>query len=107
MDSLKLNPNIEKRGNEGVNRYIIWVSNNILEDWYELPDITSEQVVASKLSKILFTGNLGAKVDGFNHFPGKEAHLLKCQIIRIMHGSCIAPADYLKIKTETDGNIAT
>jgi len=60
--------------------------------------------VASKLSKILFTGDLNSKVQGFNQFPGTEAHLLKCQIVRITHGSNIVPVDYLKIKTETDGN---
>jgi hypothetical protein len=112
VDSLKVQNNVEKRGYEGVNRYIFWVCNNgnliffkvlVLEDWYELPDVTSDQIIASKMSKILFTGDLGAKVHGFNYFPGNEAHLLKCQIIRIMHGSNIAPIDYLKIKTETDG----
>ena len=83
---------------------MFWVSNNVLEDWYELPNVTSEQIKASKLSKVLFTGDLGAKVQGFNFFPGTEAHLLKCQIVRIMHGSSIVPVDYLKIKTEADGN---
>jgi len=74
-----------------------------LEDWYELPDVTAEQIVASKKSKIIFKGNLEAPVKGFNIFPGKEAHLLKCQLIRILHGASIVPAEYLRIKAETDG----
>lgn len=28
IDSLKPNPNIEKRGYEGINRYVFWVANN-------------------------------------------------------------------------------
>ena len=30
-------------------------------------------------------------------FPGKEMHLLKCQIVRILHSSCICPKGYQKI----------
>lgn len=74
-----------------------------MDNWYELPDVTPQQMIAAKLSKILFTGELSAKVSGFNLFQGTEAHLLKCQIVRIMHGTSIVPLDYLKIKAETDG----
>lgn len=88
----------EKRGTEGINRFLFWVSNSCLEDWYELPDVSSEQIIASKTFKYFFSGNLNKYIKGFNYFPGKEAHLLKCQILRIMHGTNIAPADYLRIK---------
>ncbi len=93
----------ELRGNEGMNKYTFWVSNSILEDWYELPDISPEQTVASRLFKYHFTGDLNAKVKGFNNFPGKESHLLKCQIIRIMHSSFIVPDGYLRIKSLEGG----
>ena len=82
---------VESRGNEGINRYTFWVSNSILESWYELPDITHEQIVASRRFKYHLTGDLNAKVKSFVSFPGKEMHLLKCQIIRILHSSCIVP----------------
>ncbi len=88
----------EKKGTEGLNKYLFWVSNNFLEDWYELPDITSEQMICSRNFKYYFSGDLNKEVKSFNYFPGREAHLLKCQILRIMHGANIVPADYLRIK---------
>lgn len=88
----------EKRRTEGVNRFLFWVSNSCLEDWYELPDVSSEQMIASKQIKYFLSGNLNNIVKGFNFFPGRESHLLKCQIIRIMHGANIVPAEYLRIK---------
>ena len=88
---------IESRGNEGINHYTFWVSDSLLETWNELPDITHEQLVISRLFKYIFTGDLTAKVKSFIQFPGKEMHLLKCQLMRIMHASFIVPNGYLRI----------
>ena len=100
---------VETRGNEGINRYTFWVSNSILESWYELPDITHEQIVVSRRFKYHLTGDLNAKVKSFVSFPGKEMHLLKCQIIRILHSSCIVPKGYYKIcenfKEQLEGKV--
>jgi radial spoke head protein 4A len=100
---------VETRGNEGINRYTFWVSNSILESWYELPDITHEQIVISRRFKYHLTGDLNAKVKSFVSFPGKEMHLLKCQIIRILHSSCIVPKGYYKIsenfKEQLEGKV--
>ena len=100
---------VESRGNEGINRYTFWVSNSILESWYELPDITHEQIVISRRFKYHLTGDLNAKVKSFVSFPGKEMHLLKCQIIRILHSSCIVPKGYYKIsenyKEQLEGKV--
>ncbi|MCQ2818742.1 MAG: hypothetical protein MJ252_15860 [archaeon] len=90
------NPYVESKGNEGINRYTFWVSNSILEAWYELPDITHEQLVTSRQFKYIFTGDLNSKVSSFRPFPGREMHLLKCQIVRILYSSCIVPKEYLK-----------
>jgi hypothetical protein len=87
---------VEKKGNEGINRYTFWVSDCLLENWRELPEITHEQIVQSRLFKYIFTGDLNSKVKSFYPFNGKEMHLLKCQIIRILHSSTICPKDYLK-----------
>jgi hypothetical protein len=109
MGSLKNYPNtdespsLELKGNEGINRYTFWVSNSILEDWYELPDINADQIIASRNFKYHFTGDLKAKVKAFNPFPGKESHLLKCQIIRIMHSSFVVPDGYLRINGKYEG----
>ena len=100
---------VESRGNEGINRYTFWVSNSILESWYELPDITAQQIVESRKFKYIFTGDLNAKVKSFVPFPGKEMHLLKCQIVRILHSSCIVPKGLLKLsenfKDQLEGKI--
>lgn len=74
-----------------------------MEDWYELPDITAEQLTASRNFKYQLTGDLKAKVKSFNSFPGKESHLLKCQIIRITHGCNIVPEGYLRQDSKIEG----
>lgn len=96
-------PYNETKGTEGINRDVFWVSNSILEDWYELPDITAEQLIASRNFKYQFSGDLKAKVRSFNPFPGKESHLLKCQIIRIMHSCNIVPEGYLRQDSKVEG----
>ena len=100
---------VETRGNEGINHYTFWVSDSVLEYWNELPDITHEQLVASKKFKYIFTGDLNSKIKSFVAFPGKEMHLLKCQIIRILHSSCICPKGYQKLsenfKDQLEGKI--
>jgi hypothetical protein len=100
-----MQPYVESRGNEGLNRYIFWVSSTILEDWYELPEVTNDQLVASRQFKYNFTGNLNAKVKAFNPFIGKESHLLKCQILRIMHSSWIVPDGYLRSNAKFEGDL--
>ena len=62
---------------------IYFLSNSILESWYELPDITHEQIVCSRRFKYHLTGDLNSKVKSFLSFPGKEMHLFKCQIISL------------------------
>ena len=91
---------IESRGNEGINFFTFWVSDSLLESWYELPDITHEQMTLSRKFKYIFTGNLNSKVKSFIQFPGKEMHLLKCQIVRILHSSFIVPKEYLRKKAD-------
>lgn len=99
-------PHVESKGNEGLNKYTFWVTNSVMEGWYELPDITNEHIIASKNFKYYFTGNLNAKVRAFNNFNGKEAHLLKCQILRIMHSSFIVPEGYHRINEKFQEDLA-
>ena len=96
---------VDTRGSEGLNRYTFWVSDSVLEYWQELPDITNEQIRISRLFKYIFTGNLNSDVKSFIPFPGKEMHLLKCQIIRIMHSSNIVPKDYLRLVDGIEGEL--
>lgn len=92
------NPHFEPRGIEGLNGYSFWVANNYLEDWYQLPDITPQQMQTSMLFKYTFTGDLKAKVKSFVNFNGSEAHLLRCQILRIMGACFVVPDGYLETK---------
>lgn len=92
----------EKRG-EGVNRMVYWVTDNILEDWLQLPDLLPEQVQVARMIKHIFTGNLNASIDSNPPYPGKERHYLRAQIGRITHGCHIVPKDYLKIEEDESG----
>lgn len=95
----KYSPNKpDPSGIVGANQYLFYASNHLLENWIELPEVSGEQIKISRLFKYLFSGNLSAKVDSFVPFPGNEAHLLKCCILRIMHSTSIVPDGYLEIK---------
>jgi Radial spokehead-like protein len=71
-----------------------------LDEWFELPDISMDHLKASRLFKYYFTGLPYSEVSSFNYFPGYEIHLLKCQILRILHGSFIVPSGLYAIKSE-------
>lgn len=88
----------EPSGLEGINKYTFWVSNSLLEEWSILPEISANHLKESFLIKYYFTGNLKHKVKSFSFFSGSESHLLKCQILRIMHSCFISPEGFLKIK---------
>lgn len=45
----------------------------------------------SRFLKHIFTGNLDAPIIANPHFKGKEADLLKCQIVRISFSTTIVP----------------
>ena len=53
---------IEKRGT-GVNKYVYWVTDSVLEDWMQLPDLKSEHLIGAKNIKHIFTGRLNAVLD--------------------------------------------
>ena len=67
---------VEPRG-EGVNQFVFWVTDNLLNDWIQLPDCRPEHIVVARQVKQIFTGDLNAAVDTNPKFPGKERHLLR------------------------------
>jgi len=67
---------MEKRG-EGSNKHVYWVTDNILEDWIQLPDIKPIQIQIAKQIKHIMTGNLNTTIDSNPPFPGKERHFLR------------------------------
>jgi radial spoke head protein 4A len=100
-EELGIHRAIEKRG-EGINKLVYWVTDNLLEDWVQLPDAISEQVTVARQIKHIFTGNLNAFIDSNPTFPGKERHFLRAQIARISHATTIIPRGLYEVDEETN-----
>lgn len=47
----------EPRGS-GVNKYVYWVTDNVLNKWTKLPDLLTSDINASREIKVTFTGDL-------------------------------------------------
>lgn len=73
---------VEKRGS-GVNSHVFWVTDNILNDWIQLPECRPEHINAARLIKHVFSGNLNEKITSNPPFPGFERHFLRAQLARI------------------------
>ena len=80
----------EKRG-DGANSTIYWVTDNLLKDWIQLPDVKPEQIMVARMIKYMFTGDLNANIDSCPPFPGKERHLLRAQLARLTHATELCP----------------
>lgn len=83
-----------------MNASVFWVTNNLMDDWIQLPDIQPEQLVASRKFVRLLTGNLNAEVNSNPAFPGKERHLLRAQLARIQHTCELVLKDEYTIEEE-------
>ena len=83
---------MEKRKEDGVNKNVFYVANDLLEKWVELPDVKPSQIRASRLIKYTFTGNLENKICSNPTFNGQEKHFLRCIIARIYHGTKLVPS---------------
>lgn len=94
-------PDVEPHG-VGANRLTFWVTNSALDDWYELPLVTPEQLRVSRQIKHIFTGDLNAKIFSYPFFPGVEKHYLKAQIVRITFSTSIIPKDLRKVNEENE-----
>jgi hypothetical protein len=53
------------------------VTDNLLEDWIQLPDTKPIEINVARMIKHVFTGNLNAVIDSNPPFPGKERHYLR------------------------------
>ena len=84
-------PDMEQRKNDGVNRDVYYVTNNLSEPWVELPDVKPSQIIASRKIRHIFTGDLKRPIYSNPHFNGQEQHYLRCQIARIYHGTKLVP----------------
>ena len=91
----------EKRG-EGVNMLVFWVTDNLLNDWIQLPDCKPEHIVMARMFKHVFSGDLNATVECNPSFKGKERHLLRATLARIFSATCIVPKGLYEIVEEED-----
>ena len=53
------------------------MTDSVLDDWIELPDVLPEQIIAARDIKYILSGDLNAPVNTYPVFPGKERHLLR------------------------------
>ena len=93
-------PTIEARG-KGVNETVFWVTDNLLNDWVQLPDCRPQDIKTARRIKHIFTGDLNADVESNPQFVGKERHLLRAQLARIFHATAIVPAGLFAEDEET------
>lgn len=91
---------IEKRGT-GANQLVFWVTDNLLNDWIQLPDVKPQHIEYARCIKHVMTGDLNAEIDGNPAFPGKERHFLRAQLARIFAATTIAPKGLFETDEET------
>ena len=66
---------MEKRKEDGFNRNVYFVTNDLCEKWVELPDVKPKQIILSRKIKYMFTGELNRKIHSNPDFNGEERHL--------------------------------
>jgi radial spoke head protein 4A len=84
-------------GYNGANLKTYWVCSGAGAELIQLPNVTSEQIVAAKKIKKFFTGDLDAAVQSYPVFPGNEANLLRAQICRISVATTLIPAGVFSV----------
>jgi hypothetical protein len=68
--------NYEARGT-GVNKYVYWVTGNILSKWVRLPDLLPEDIIAARNIKVSFTGDLERQIFTNPFYFGTEKTYLR------------------------------
>ena len=81
---------------------VFWVTDNLLNDWIQLPDCKPEHIVMARMFKHVFSGDLNATVECNPSFKGKERHLLRATLARIFSATCIVPKGLYEIVEEED-----
>ncbi|KAG8346365.1 putative Radial spokehead like protein [Trypanosoma vivax] len=85
--------NVEPPGT-GLNEWVYYAANTVDPTrWTRLPDVTPNQIIAARLIRRGFTGDLECAVDTHPRFPGQEKHYVRAQIARISCTCRVAPAD--------------
>lgn len=85
-----------------MNQLVFWVTDNLLNDWIQLPDCKPEHIQAARQIKHIMSGDLNAQINSNPCFPGKERHFLRAQLARIFSATTIAPKGLFEIDEETN-----
>lgn len=59
----------EPRGT-GVNKFVYWVTDNVLDKWTKLPDLKTSDIKAARDIKVKFTGDLDRQIYTNPYFFG-------------------------------------
>mmetsp|Transcript_32870 Transcript_32870/g.42017 ORF Transcript_32870/g.42017 Transcript_32870/m.42017 type:complete len:456 (+) Transcript_32870:135-1502(+) len=100
-DKEEMDP-MKEEGKDGANKYTYWVTKSYVAPWSQLPHVTMEQIVIARKIRRFFTGDLDAPVSSYPPFPGTEKELLRAQIARITHGTCVSPAGFFELDEESE-----
>ncbi len=95
---------MEEKGT-GVNKYSYYVTNSPFDPWKRLPDLQPSHIEAARKIKVLFSGDLEKDIICNPFFFGKEKHLLRAQIARIVHSTILVPRGSYKLGEESERDI--
>jgi radial spoke head protein 4A len=91
----------------GANTFGYFVCTNLGTGWTALPDVTPQQIVASRSVRHFFTGRLDAAVIApVWRFDGTERELLRAMIARITQSCTIAMVGMYKPEEEPEEDVA-
>ena len=97
-------PEFEAKGT-GVNKFTYWVSHSSFGAWTKLPDLSPDDIKASRTIKVLFTGDLERTIYTNPFFFGKEKDYLRAQIARISHSTTLVPKGLWKLGEDSKREI--
>jgi len=86
----------------GANMYAYFVASNAYSAWTRLPDVSPKDIEASRLIKVLLTGDLDRDIITNPFFFGKERNYLRAQIARISHGTSLLARPMWKLDPDNE-----
>jgi hypothetical protein len=74
-------------------------------NWSLLPDLEPADIRNARTTKIVFSGNLDAKVYTCPYYFKTEKYLLRAQISRISHATTLVPKGVYRMQEESQFDI--
>eukprot|EP00916_Digyalum_oweni_P004866 GHVL01008750.1.p1 GENE.GHVL01008750.1~~GHVL01008750.1.p1 ORF type:complete len:372 (+),score=58.58 GHVL01008750.1:35-1117(+) len=82
----------EEQVTDELNRFTYWCCSDLISgSWYQLPDVTANNIQQARLIKKYFTGEPKNHICSHPKFRGAEENLLRAQIARIYHSTTVGP----------------